>query len=201
MIKRLLKFILFTVVICVITVAGINLYIIIDTSKRIITEDKAGELKNDGKIDLMCVLGCSAKNGAPSKMLRERLDAAISLYNVGVCDKILMSGDHKSDYSEVNVMKKYAQENGVDEADILIDEKGFSTIETVENIKNSYGKIRCIFVTQNYHLYRTLYLAGKMGIDAYGLDCSKESFYGQLWREVREVGARVKDFATVNLLR
>lgn len=43
-------------------------------------------------------------------------------------------------------------------------------------------------------MYRALYIAGKFGLDAYGVTCDLRPYRGQIYREVREFGARVKDF-------
>ena len=42
-------------------------------------------------------------------MLRDRLMRGVELYNLGISEKILMSGDHgQTNYNEVQAMKEYA---------------------------------------------------------------------------------------------
>ena len=48
-------------------------------------------------------------------------------------------------------------------------------------------------VTQNYHMYRALYVAQAMGMEAYGVPAQAERYGGQLGRDVRELLARPKD--------
>lgn len=51
-------------------------------------------------------------------------------------------------------------------------------------------------MTQEYHLYRAIYIANQLGIEAYGVSSDYRSYYGQSMRDFREVLARVKDFGT-----
>lgn len=167
------------------------------TADRVITLDKSDEVYG---IDCIVVLGCYVRsNGTPSDMLRDRLDTALALFNAGVSEKIIVSGDHgKSDYNEVGVMKKYLVDNGVPSENIFMDHAGFSTYDTVCRTKeiflaDSYYK-RVIFVTQEYHLYRSLYIAESVGLDAYGVPADLHAYSGQSKRDVRESLARFKDF-------
>ena len=51
-----------------------------------------------------------------------------------------------------------------------------------------------IIVTQKYHMYRALYIAKRLGVNAAGA-CSNQKIYsGQLFYSAREVFARDKDF-------
>ena len=50
-------------------------------------------------------------------------------------------------------------------------------------------------MTQGYHLYRALYIAEELGIEAYGVAADYNTYAGQSMRDAREVLARVKDFA------
>ena len=44
-----------------------------------------------------------------------------------------------------------------------------------------------VIVTQSYHLYRAIYLAQRMGLNAYGVSADSDIVYrGQLYREFRD---------------
>ena len=108
----------------------------------------------------------------------------------------MMSGDHgRVNYDEVNAMKAYAVENGVPSEDVFMDHAGFSTYETVYRAKEIFGADKVIIVTQEYHLYRALYIAEALGIEAYGVSADLNRYGGQTMRDIREVLARCKDFA------
>ena len=68
--------------------------------------------------------------------------------------------------------------------------------EIYDRLKEIFGADRIIIVTQQYHLYRALYIARSMGIEAYGVASDYRTYVGQVSRDIREVLARVKDFGT-----
>ena len=53
---------------------------------------------------------------------------------------------------------------------------------------------KVLIVTQNYHLYRALYLADALGLEAQGAASAGENYSGQTMRDLREILARDKDF-------
>ena len=156
----------------------------------------------DKKYDAIVVLGAGLRpDGTPSNMLEDRLKGAIELYEKGVSSKIILSGDCSGeDYDEVSSMKKFCIDNGVPEDAIVRDDKGFSTYETMENVVEKMGYKSVIVVTQKYHLYRSVYIARRMGADADGFstDYREYIFWAQRKRDVRELVARIKDFFKVN---
>ena len=171
---------------------GINFYVINTTKDQIVTYE---DLKGIDDIDCILVLGAGIRNNNPSPMLETRLIEGINLYNEGISNKLLMSGDHGQDnYDEVNVMKRYALEKGINSEDIFMDHAGFSTYDSVYRAKKIFGAKKIIIVTQKYHLYRALYIANELGIEAYGINSDPRSYVGQFKREVREILARNKDF-------
>ena len=167
--------------------------IVVSSAKdRIITADEAAELQDT---DCVLVLGAGVRNGSPTPMLRDRLITGISLYKSGAAPKIIMSGDHgREDYDEVNVMKSYAVENGVPDSDVFMDHAGFSTYDSVYRAKAVFEADSIIIVTQKYHLYRALYIAERLGVNAVGVSADLDDYSGQLKRDLREIAARDKDF-------
>ena len=134
------------------------------------------------------------EGGTLSHMLRDRMDTAIALYKEGSVESLLLSGDGSGEWSEVEYMKRYAVENGVAEDDIILDGEGYSTYETVVRAKKVYGVEKCVLVTQKYHLYRAVYIAESLDMDVVGAGADVRTYAGQLWRDIREVLARIKDF-------
>jgi len=51
-----------------------------------------------------------------------------------------------------------------------------------------------VIVTQEYHLYRALYIANKLGIEAYGVSADLDTYSGKSDRDFREFLARCKDY-------
>ncbi len=71
---------------------------------------------------------------------------------------------------------------------------GFSTYESLYRAKEIFKAKKLIIVTQKYHLYRALYIADELGIEAYGVNSDPRKYVGESIREVREILARDKDF-------
>lgn len=176
-------------------VAVINAAVVLTAGKYMYAPESAGEI-TELQPDCIVVLGAGLRrDGSPTDMLRDRLDTAVKLYKDGVCSKILMSGDHgRKSYDEVNSMKAYAVEKGVSPDDIYLDHAGFSTYETAYRAKEIFCIERPVFVTQKYHLYRAVYAARALGLEAYGVNSDPYRYYGQLSRDLREAAARCKDF-------
>lgn len=192
MLKILIIIILILCALIGIMMLSINFYVVNKTKSKIVTEKQAKELEN---VDCILVLGAGIWGDKPSPMLEDRLLQGIALYNNQTSSKIIMSGDHgKEEYDEVNVMKDFAIEKGVKSEDIFMDHAGFSTYDSVYRAKEIFKAQKIIIVTQKYHLHRALYVAEKLGIEAYGVASNPREYRGQVVRELREVLARDKDF-------
>lgn len=192
MLKILIIIILILCALIGIMMLSINFYVVNKTKSKIVTEKQAKELEN---VDCILVLGAGIWGDKPSPMLEDRLLQGITLYNNQTSSKIIMSGDHgKEEYDEVNVMKDFAIEKGVKSEDIFMDHAGFSTYDSIYRAKEIFKAQKIIIVTQKYHLHRALYVAEKLGIEAYGVASDPREYRGQVVRELREVLARDKDF-------
>ena len=72
-------------------------------------------------------------------------------------------------------MKQYAVGRGVDPDDVFLDHAGFSTYESMYRARDVFEVKSAIVVTQKYHLYRAVYNARRLGIDAYGVAAASAS--------------------------
>lgn len=171
---------------------GTNLYVYYSTKNSIISVEDA----NDMNADCIIVLGAGVKDDKPTWMLEDRIITGVKLYENSAAPKIIMSGDHgREDYDEVNIMKDYAINQNVPSEDIFMDHAGFSTYETMYRAKEVFGAKKVVIASQGYHLYRSIYIAKKLGLEAYGVDATLRDYPSKkMYREVREVLARTKDF-------
>lgn len=197
--KRLLIILIICISISVIGASillGLNAYVKGVAKADIITPEEAVNLED---VDCIIVLGCLVKSdGSPSDMLSDRLERGIDLYKKGAAPKIIMSGDHgRADYDEVNAMKQIAVDAGIPSSDVFMDHAGFSTYESIYRAKEIFEADKIIIVTQEYHLYRALYIAEKLGIEAYGVNADYRTYWGQSKRDAREILARCKDFCNM----
>ena len=194
--KKLLKitliFALCLALVGTVTLLGINQYVKHCATPNIITGENA---KTHTDFDCILVLGCGVKaDGSPSLMLQERMDCGIQLYQNKVAPKLLLSGDNgQEEYNEVATMLRLATEQGVPAPDVFLDHAGFSTYESMYRAKEIFQAKKVLIVTQEYHLYRAIYIAQKLGLDAWGVACDTQTYYGQTLRDIREILARNKD--------
>lgn len=189
--KRFWIVILCLILAAALAVVGINGWVCARSAGYIL-EDTA-DLTD---VDCILVLGCGVRpDGQPSLMLQDRLEAGLALYAADAASKLLMSGDHsRADYDEVNVMKNYALDAGVPSEDIFTDHAGLSTYESMYRARDVFCAKKIIIVSQRYHLYRAVYDARALGLDAYGIAAEDIHYGGQLIRDLREILARNKDF-------
>lgn len=193
--KTLIQILASIIVLIAFAVLAVDGYVKFSVSNRIITQKEAANLK---KVDCILVLGAGVnRSGNPTPMLKDRLLTSIELYQKSVSDKLLMSGDHgRKSYDEVNTMKKFAIDRSIPSSSVFMDHAGFSTYESLYRAKEIFKAKKLVIVTQEYHLYRALYIAQKLGIEAYGVSANKQRYAGQGYRNIREIFARNKDFIT-----
>jgi vancomycin permeability regulator SanA len=196
--KKILKIV--CILVCIgllggLTVLGINGIVKGTTKKQILSPEEAAKLTD---VDCILVLGCGVRaDGSPSDMLRDRLLRAMEVYELGGSAKLLMTGDHgRENYDEVAVMKSFAVDAGVPSEDVFMDHAGFSTYESMYRAKEIFQAKKVIIITQEYHLYRALFIANRLGLESYGVSADYRSYTGQAGQNFREFLARVKDFAT-----
>ena len=85
-------------------VFGLSGYVVLSTRQQFRTlEDTPPEA-----VDCILVLGCGVyADGTPTPMLSDRLTRGVELYQAGWADKLLMSGDNRSqDYNELATMHR-----------------------------------------------------------------------------------------------
>jgi vancomycin permeability regulator SanA len=183
---------IFILIACGDAVLLVNLRVVNSVKDRILTPEEAAGTN----ADCILVLGAGVDaSGRPSYMLADRLERAVELYRAGASDRLLVSGDHgRAEYDEVNAMKRYALSAGIPSENVFMAHAGFSPYESIYRARDVFQAKKIIAVTQDYHLYRSLYIAKRLGLEAYGVACRQDRYGGQLYRDVREAAARVKDF-------
>ena len=91
-------------------------------------------------------------------------------------------------------MKRYLIENGINEEDIIIENKSANTLQNMRFSKNIIDKInkdgKIIFSTTNYHVFRSGVIANDEGIDCEGMG-SKTKWYFYTNALIREFVANL----------
>jgi SanA protein len=149
------------------------------------------------------VLGSQIRQGRPSPVLRDRIDAGILVVESGKGRKLLLSGDHgRTNYDEVNVMRRYAMDSSpIREEDIFMDHAGFNTYDSMYRARDVFEVKDLVIVTQEFHINRAVYIARALGLDAVGFAVNQDRFGKRglrLWKS-REYLARVKAFFAVQV--
>lgn len=139
--------------------------------------------------DVAIVLGCG-----PGTLLTQRMDAACALVSSQKAHRLVLSGFGL----EIPYMRKRAQECGLQEDAILVDDGAVRTLENLRRARDKFGVTSALVVTQRYHLGRALYLANALGIDAVGVVAP--GVPADKMQLVRERFARVKAIVDVALL-
>ena len=193
--RRVFSIILCLCIFGITAVTVLNAIVKHSVSDQILSVQEAAQLQD---VDCILVLGCLVKDdGRPSDMLQDRLRRAVELYDQGGAPKLLMTGDHgRVDYDEVATMKQYAIDAGIASENVFMDHAGFSTYESIYRAKEIFQADKILIVTQEYHLYRAIYIANRLGVEAYGVSSDYHNYVGQSARNFREMLARVKDFGT-----
>lgn len=179
-------------VLAVAALFGLNAMVKGTTKDNILSVEEAARLQD---VDCILVLGCGVHDdGSPSDMLHDRLRRSVELYEAGAAPKLLMSGDHgRKGYDEVDAMKSFAVEAGIPSENVFMDHAGFSTYESMVRAKEIFRAEKIIIVTQEYHLFRAIYIAEQLGMEAYGVSSNYRRYRNQDDMNAREVLARVKD--------
>ena len=189
--KKIITYLIIITIVILILIITLNIYILLTTKSKI---KKIDEIDYEN-IDCILILGAGIRNDKPTPMLEDRLLTGIEIYNKNITNKIIVSGDHgRKEYDEVNVMKNYLIANEIPSENIFMDHAGFSTYDSIYRAKEIFQAKKIIIVTQDYHQYRALYIAKKLGIEAYGVSSNKREYQFQIKRDIREYIARIKDF-------
>ncbi len=121
------------------------------------------------------VLGCKVKNGAPSRMLRKRLDAAYDFLVEEPDVKVIVSGGKGSDeiISEAQCMRDYLVGRGLSPERIYMEDKSEDTEQNLRYSKDIIEREglpeRITIVTDGYHQLRAEMLADKLGMEAWNI--------------------------------
>lgn len=120
-----------------------------------------------GAADYILVEGCQVKGSVPSRSLRRRLDKALECADRYPEAKLILSGGKGpgEDITEADCMFAYLQGRGISEERMVKEDRSTSTYENLVLSDQLTGcrEKRVVLVSSDFHLRRSLYLAGKVG--------------------------------------
>ena len=188
--KKIILILVSLIIIVSFVTLFINLSMINSTKNQIVEIDNLND-----EYDAIIILGCRVNGDSPSLMLAKRLDKGMDVYNK-LHTKILLTGDHgNNNYDEVNVMRDYLLDSNILTEDIFMDHAGFNTYDSIYRAKYIFEAKKVVIVTQRYHMYRALYLANSLNLEAVGVIADDIPQKGiMLKNEIREILSRDKNY-------
>ena len=137
-----------------------------------------------------------------NQFFKHRIDAAVSLYDAGKICKILISGDENSldGMNEVECMRDSLVARGLPIEDIILDGKGFRTLDAVVRATKVYGLNSYVVISQKFHNERAIFLAEHKGLNVLnlsGFNAADAKSKMAMMTYIREYFARVKVFVDI----
>lgn len=168
-------------------------------SDRIVEKSAEGNIYNStkqipyNKVGLLLGTGKILLNGRINLYYKNRIDAAIKLFNSGKISFILVSGDNSTkDYDEPSTIKNDLVKRGIPPDKIFLDYAGFRTLDSVVRSKEVFSQQSITIISQQFHNERAIYIARQKGINAIGFNAKDVSVHYGLKTRIRERLARVK---------
>ncbi len=144
------------------------------------------------------------RSGGPTPVLYDRVATAADLYQRGLIDKLLLTGDNRFEsYNEPEAMRQTALKLGIPDSALVLDYAGRRTYDSCFRARSIFGVDRAILVTQAFHLDRALYLCAAFGIDSIGVAADRREYAAssETWWSIREAAATVAAWLDVNVLK
>jgi uncharacterized SAM-binding protein YcdF (DUF218 family) len=137
----------------------------------------AGTVYEKGESDYLLILGAGLRGDRMSLSLYQRMVKSLEYIEENPHTKIILSGGQGPDesISEAEAMKRFLVKHGVDENQIIKEDKSTSTYENLKFTREKLDEIderedlRLTIITNNFHMYRAKMLAGREGFTAYGM--------------------------------
>ncbi|MBP1039820.1 YdcF family protein [Vagococcus sp. BWB3-3] len=154
------------------------------------------------KVDYIIVLGCGLINHQVTPLLKSRLDRSLALYQqqlaLGHVSKILVTGGQGADeaISEGEAMRDYLVLQGVKPAHIMVEKLAINTYENMlfskQLIENEQAAYEAVFVSNNFHVFRSHLFAKQVGLSAKGVGSHTASYFLP--------SAMLREFVAVSLM-
>ncbi|NIY92620.1 ElyC/SanA/YdcF family protein [Vibrio diazotrophicus] len=189
--KRGLRLLSVFVILSALSIYGIDRWVSWRSEDHIISD-----ITQVPEFQVAVVLGTSKYLGKTlNEYYSHRINAAISLYDLGKVHRFLLSGDnaHRS-YNEPWTMKRDLLKAGIPDASIFLDYAGFRTLDSIVRAKRIFDTDNFLIITQRFHCERALFIAQYHDINATCLAVSDPVNSSGLKIRTREVFARTKAF-------
>jgi SanA protein len=188
--RVLRKFLIWISLFLMMSIVSIDIYIKIDTHKQIfydptqIPKNRVGLLLGTSKFRL---------DGKPNMFYKNRIDAAVQLFEADKIDFLLISGDNSTVYyNEPQTMMKDLLKRGIPKEKIFLDFAGIRTFDSVIRAREIFGLDSVTVISQKFHNERALYIANRNNITAIGYNAKQVGLKEGIKTWSRERFARIK---------
>lgn len=163
-----------------------------------------GKSTHEKNADYLVVLGARINGNRITKSLRYRLEAALHYMNENPNSIAIVSGGRGEgeNITEAQAMKEYLIRHGIDDKNILMEDRSTDTNENIcfsKKIIQDTNKT-VIIISNSFHLYRALHIAKKQGfykVKGIGAPSDRVLVFSYY---IREVIAVLKDKIFKNML-
>lgn len=161
--RKLIRVSLWFVLSLFLFILGTNIWVVQSTKNYIHKVEDAPEN------NVALVLGTSKRTseGNPNRFFEERMNTAANLHAKSKIKHILVSGDNRTKYyNEPRDMLLALGDLNIPEEDISLDFAGLRTLDSVVRCNEVFGQNKVTIVTQEFHCYRSLFIARYFKMDA-----------------------------------
>lgn len=133
----------------------------------------------------------------------QRLFHAFKLYKKKYADKIIICGGPSKEelLPRSEIMKNILIDMGVNKNDIIIEKNSKSSYENIKNIMTLLKELNVknsLLVTSSYHMYRSLAVCKKLGINVYPapVPCYEKDI-SHFWRRSKFIPDILREYAVI----
>lgn len=138
-------------------------------------------------------------NGITNVYFQTRLDTIQEIFSLFPSAKLLISGFHTNNYSEIESMQKAAQNIGIPAKQIITHyaDDTFDTLRQLKKMHQNNQDSQIILVSQKFHLERANLLANLLGVPVINIETKAQNLPNKYKLIFREYFARVKVYLDV----
>ena len=184
--NKLIKAAIWVAISSLLFVLGTNIWVVQSTKDLIYTVSSAPQN------NVALVLGTSKRTvgGKPNRFFVERMNTAATLHSSAKVKHILVSGDNRTKYyNEPRDMLNALGDLNIPYEDVSLDFAGLRTLDSVVRCNEVFGQHKVTIVTQEFHCYRSLFIASYFDMDAIAVSADDGGPIGNTLA-LREVLAR-----------
>lgn len=189
-VKRIIKFLFLGTLLVTAGIMASYRLVQFSTSKQLYSSIQ--EIPHN-KVGLLLGTSKYLQSGNINLYYKYRIEAAVTLYEAGKIDFILISGDNGTkQYNEPATMRKDLIAKGIPADKIYLDYAGFRTLDSIIRCKSVFGQESITVISQKFHNERAVFIANRKDIEAIGYNAQSVSKYYGAKTQARERLARVK---------